>query len=201
MRPFEPPYALMSILRRSRGWFYRKTWGGSRNFHRQRRKGFERRGGAEEAGRTMEDWVAFLQLHGLVPPAQSVVVELAAGDGLIGSIGAWLEGQGTGVRCFLWDHRPFPIDDAVRQRPGARVAKSRLLDWRRADLPGKPWLVTSCCSRQTSRCWQAIRQGLIRPVWLVIWNPTERSVWWRRARRKGYRLRWVHHNREYYQSL
>jgi hypothetical protein len=35
----------------------------------------------------------------------------------------------------------------------------------------------------------------------VIWNPTERSVWWRRARREGYRLRWVHHNREYYQSL
>jgi hypothetical protein len=30
---------------------------------------------------------------------------------------------------------------------------------------------------------------------LVILNPTERSVWLRRARREGYRLRWVHHNR------
>jgi len=201
MRPFEPPCALMPMLRRLRGWFYRRAWGESRNSHRQRRKGFERRCGAEEAGRTMEDWVAFLRGHGLVVPAQAVLVELAAGDGLIGSIGAWLEGQGTGVRCFLWEHRPFPIDEACRQRPSARVTKGRLVDWRVAELPEKPWLVTSCCSRQTSRCWQSIRQGLIHPAWMVVWNPTERPVWWRRARREGYRLRWVHHNREYYQSL
>lgn len=201
MRPFEPPCVLMPILRRLRGWFYRKAWGGSRNSHRQRRKGFERRCGAEEAGRTMEDWMAFLQRHGLVVPPQAVLVELAVGDGLIGSLSTWLEMQGKGIRSFLWEHRRFSIHDTVRQRPAARVSKSRLLDWRRVELPEKPWLVTSCCSRQTSRCWQAIRQGLIRPAWLVIWNPTERPVWWRRARREGYRLRWVHHNREYYQSL
>jgi hypothetical protein len=201
MRPFDPPFALMLMIRRLRGWLYRRVWGGSRNSHRQRRKGFERRCGAEEQGRTMEHWVAFLRRHGLVPPDQAVLVELAAGDGLIGSIGVWLERQGTGVRCFLWEHRPLPIHDAVRQRSGARVTQGRLVDWRAAGLAVKPWLVTSGCSRQTAHCWQAIRQGLIRPHWLVIWNPTERPVWWRRARREGYRLRWVHHNREYYQSL
>jgi len=201
MRPFELPCVLMPILRRLRGWFYRKAWGGSRNSHRQRRKGFERRCGAEEAGRTMEDWMAFLQRHGLGVPPQAVLVELAIGDGLIGSLSTWLEMQGKGIRSFLWEHRRFSIHDTVRQRPAARVSKSRLLNWRRVELPEKPWLVTSFCSRQTSRCWQAIRQGLIRPAWLVIWNPTERPVWWRRARREGYRLRWVHHNREYYQSL
>jgi len=129
-------------------------------------------------------------------PAGPVLVELAAGDGLVGSPGVWLESEG--VRCFLWEHREIPRREAKRQRPAARVEAGRLLDWRKADLPAEPWLVSSACPRQSARVWQAIREKLIRPAWVVIGNPSGRPVWWLRARQAGYRLAWVYENREYF---
>lgn len=200
MIPLSQSLGAATALRRLRAWLYRRGFGVSRRAHQQRRKGFERRNGAEEMGRTQEDWMSFLSAHGVRPEAGAVMVELAAGDGLVGSLGSWLEDEGKGARCFLWEHRLIPFRDAVRLRPLARVMNGRLTNWERADLPGKPWMVSSSCSRQTSLLWKAIRRGSIRPPWLVIWNPTARSVWWRRARRAGYRLRWVHANREYYQG-
>jgi len=189
MRPFQPFSSLPSPLRRLRGWFYRKGWGGSRQAHQRRRKGFERRCGAEEQGYTMESWLRFIRGRGMTAAPGAVVVELAVGDGLVGSLGAWLEGQNPEVRCFAWEHRAI-----------AWVTEGRLTDWSLATLPARPWIVTSSCSRQTARVWQAVRSGEIHPAWVVVWNPTGRSAWWRRARRVGYRLCWVHANREYYQS-
>ena len=200
MRPFQILSSPRRWLRRLRGYFYRRSWGGSRQAHQRRRKGFERRCGAEEQGHTMESWLRFLRDRGMKPARGAVVLELAAGDGRVGSLGAWFEGQEEGVTCFLWEHRAIPLRDAVRQRPAARVTEGRLLDWSLATLPAKPWIVISTCSRQTARVWQAVRRGEIHPAWVVVWNPTGRSAWWRRARRAGYRLRWVHANREYYRS-
>jgi len=201
MRPFEPFSGVKPWLRRVRGWFYRRSCGSSRGTHRRRRSGFERKSGAEEAGHTLEAWVHFLVRHGLAAPPAAVVVELAAGDGLVGSLGAWLEKENAGIRCFLWEHRSIPLGEARRNRSAARVMEGRLLDWSLAELPSAPWLVTSFCGRQTSCLWRAIGQAALRPAWVVVWNPSGRPVWWRRARQSGYRLQWVHHNREYYRSL
>ena len=148
----------------------------------------------------MESWLRFLRGRGMTAAPGAVVVELAVGDGLVGSLGAWLEGQNPEVRCFAWEHRAIPLREASLQRPTARVTAGRLLDWNLGELPAKPWLVNSSCNQQTARVWRAVHQGQIHPAWVVVWNPTGRSVWWRRARRAGYRLRWVHANREYYQS-
>jgi len=198
MIPFLFRCDLSRILRGIRGWWYRQTPGLSRRAHGQRRKGFERPCGAENHAHTQQMWVEFLGQHGLIMDPGAVIVELAAGDGVTGSLGVWLEDRSHGARCFLWEHRPVACEESVRLRPAARVWAGRLTEWRRADLPDRPWLVSSGCSRQSAAIWRAIRQKVIRPGWLILWNPSGRPVWWRRARQVGYRLRWVHHHREYY---
>jgi hypothetical protein len=198
MTPFWKTFFWGGLLRKVRGWIYRHWPGSSREAHFRRRKGSERFRDAEKHAFTQESWVGYLRKHSILGEKNCVIVELAAGDGLVGSLGVWLEEKSRGVECYLWEHREIPFQEALRRRPTAGVRAGRLLDWGTTTFPNSPWLVTSRCARQSRQLWRAVGANIIQPKWVVIWNPSGRGVWWHRARQTGYQLYWMQQNYEYY---
>lgn len=187
-------------IRSWRAFWYRRLprWG--KNFHTKRLAGFERRWDLEGKGFTTEGFFEIFQkrlLRGLRPGR---FVELAAGDGLVGSLGLWLEAADPGWRVEAWEHRPVPERSIRRHRPQTVVHGGRLTGWPRQEAETNPAGITTRGVREAAGVCRAIRQGLIRPAFLGIWNPTRRSLWERRLRREGYRLEMVHHRMEFYRS-
>jgi hypothetical protein len=185
-------------LRLLRGWVYRRCPAVSRTWYRKKLAGYERRWGLEDRGFTKEGFFRVFQKRFLMGNKPGRVYELIAGDGLVGSLGVWLQGLGEGWSIEAWEHRPFPLRSVIKNRLQTKIHERRLINWsakeRKKDLVG----ITTRGSREASGVCREIRAGQIRPQWVGLWNPTMRSAWFHRMRSAGYQLELVYQRMEFY---
>jgi len=189
---------MSSGLRLLRGWLYRRYPPFFPEWHRKMLVGYERRWGLEDHGFTKEGFFRVFQEKFLRGNRSGRVYELGAGDGLVGSLGVWLEELGVGWSVEAWEHRPFPLSSIHKQRPKIQIHEGRLTRWsaneRKKDLIG----ITTRKAREASGVCREIRAGQIRPQWVGLWNPTMRPAWLHRMRRVGYQLELVYQKMEFY---
>jgi hypothetical protein len=164
----------------------------------KRLAGFERRWDLEGGGFIKDGFIGILQKRFLRGVSPGRMVELAVGDGLVGSLGLWLEGADPGWQVEVWESRAIPQAFIRRNRPHTRLHGGRLTTWSAVEARLSPVGITTRGTREAGGVCRAIRQGMIRPEFLGLWNPTRRSVWERRLRTEGYRLEMVYHRMEFY---
>jgi len=186
------------LIRSCRGWLYRRlpSWGAT--WHRKKLAGYERRWVLEEEGFTKEGFFRIFQQRVLTRCRPGSFYELMTGDGLVGSLGTWLERERGEWRVKAWEHRPAPIASLKRNRPTTEIHEERLTSWsandREKDLVG----ITTRGSREATGVCREIRTRQIRPQWVGLWNPTMRSTWFHRMRSGGYQLELVYQRMEFY---
>jgi hypothetical protein len=160
--------------------------------------GYERRWGLEDHGFTKEGFFRVFQKKFLRGNRSGRVYELVAGDGLVGSLGVWLEGLGEGWKVEAWEHRATPLASIRKNRPTTEIHEGRLTIWsakeRKKDLLG----ITTRRSREATHVCREIRTGQTRPEWVGLWNPTMRPAWFQRMRSAGYQLELVYQRMEFY---
>jgi len=193
--------AMKSVLRIVRGWLYRRYPAISRGWYRKKLAGYERRWGLEDHGFTKEGFFGVFRERFIVGNRPGRVYELVAGDGLVGSLGAWLEGLGDGWSVEAWEHRPSALLSLKKTRFEAEIHEGRLTRWsaneRKKDLIG----ITTRKAREGSGVCREIRAGQIRPQWVGLWNPTMRPTWFHRMRSAGYQLVLVYQRMEFYRKV
>lgn len=187
-----------SFLRLFRGWWYRRLGSFSGYDHRKRLTGYERRWNLETDGFTKQGFFGVLKKNILKDIPAGAVWELAAGDGMVGSLGLWLESEGESWKVLAWEHRPAVANTFAVHRPGTHLFRGRRTEWNPTGEASRPVVVTARDSREAADLWRDIRSGRIAP-WLVgIWNPSRRPLWHRRAKQCGYRLELVYERTEFY---
>lgn len=172
-----------NLLRSLRGWGYRTYPGWESGAHRRRLAGHGRRWDAEEEGRT---WEGFCRLvwHKLLDQWKGALIfELAAGDGLVGSLGRWLE-KNQGWKAECWETRAVPSAQLRRLRPMSSLHSGKI----EPAISEKPSVVVSRSSRTNTILWKAIRDGSWNPELVGLWNRSGRDLWFRRMSGLGYRL-------------
>ena len=191
---------MKSALRFLRGCFYRRYPAGSQGWYRKKLAGYERRWGLEDQGFTKEGFFEVFQKRVLRDVKVGRVYELVAGDGLVGSLGVWLEGLSGGWSVEAWEHRPHPLAALRKNRTGTQIHEGRLTNWSEKGSRPNPTGITSRGSVESTALCREIRNEAIRPGFVGIWNPTRRPVWMHRLRRAGYRLVLVYQRMEFYVS-
>lgn len=185
-------------IRLCRGWLYRRlpSWGTS--WHRKKLAGYERRWGLEQDGFTKEGFFRIFQRRVLSRCRPGSFYELMTGDGLVGSLGVWLEGLGQGWKVEAWEHRATSLASIRKNRPTTEIHAGRLTSWsaneRKKDLVG----ITTRGAREATGVCREIRTDQIRPQWVGLWNPTMRPAWFHRMRSAGYQLALVYQRMEFY---
>lgn len=192
--------ALKRLLRAFRGWLYRRLTSRSRSSHGKRLAGFERRWNLEGDGFTKEGFIRILRERFLLNTQKGLWLELRAGDGLVGSLGIWLESDSPEWRVEAWEDRADPLDQLRVFRPRTRVVDGRLTDWRLRMDEAIPDGITTRGIREASAVCRAVRRQTVRPRWIGIWNPSRRSVWARRLESCGYRLEVVYERMEFFRG-
>ena len=192
--------SMKPVLRIVRGWLYRRYPAVSRGWYRKKLAGYERRWGLEQEGFTKEGFFRVFHDRFLGRNRPGRIYELVAGDGLVGSLGVWLEGLGDGWSVEAWEHRPFPLFSLKKTRLETEIHEGRLIKWsakeRKKDLLG----ITTRGSREATGVCREIRTSQIRPEWVGLWNPTMRPTWFHRMRSAGYQLALVYQRMEFYVS-
>jgi hypothetical protein len=140
-----------------------------------------------------------MQKRILRPTDLQVCLEMASGDGLVGSYGNWLESR-FGWRCMAWESRPAAFAQLQHNRPATLCFPDSWTGPGAAGSSNRPGLITSRSLRQNSALCKAICTGQIRPSVVALWNPSERAVWWRRLAACRYRLVVVHERMEFYRT-
>ena len=190
--------AMKPFLRLFRGWLYRRYPALGSGWYRKKLAGYERRWGLEDQGFTKEGFLKVFHKRFLGGNKAGRLYELVAGDGLVGSLGVWLEGLGEGWSVEAWEHRPVPLFSLKKTRLEAEIHGGRLTKWsakeRKKDLVG----ITTRGSREATGVCREIRTGQIRPQWVGLWNPTSRPAWFHRMSRVGYQLVLVYQRMEFY---
>lgn len=189
---------LKKLLRSLRGWFYRSLPSRGRSWHTKRLAGLDRRWKLEGDGFTKEGFFQILH-HKFLQEAQGGLwLELRVGDGLVGSLGSWLESSGPGWQVEAWEDRKFPFERLRSNRPRSRVVGARLTDWAIRKESSIPDGIATRGVREASAVCRAVRQQNKSPRWIGIWNPSRRPVWAQRLQACGYRLELAWHNMEFY---
>ena len=188
-------------LRLFRGWLYRRYPAVSRGWYRKKLAGYERRWGLEDHGFTKEGFFRVFAEKFLRGQKSGCVYELVAGNGLVGSLGVWVEGLGEEWSVEAWEHRPAPFALLKKNRPTTKIHEGRLTMWsakeRKKDLVG----ITTRGSRESTGVCREICAGQIRPQWVGFWNPTMRLAWFHRMRSVGYQLVLVYQRMEFYREV
>lgn len=192
---------LYQALRDLRGIIYRRYPSSYPSWHLKKIAGYSRRWGLEQEGFTKEGFFGIFQRKMLSHFRPGAFYELAVGDGLVGSLGTWLEAQGEGWGVQAWEHRPYPLATLRKNRRGTRIHEGRLTAWTEKERRPNPTGITSRGSRESTALCRQIRNGWIRPGFVGIWNPTRRPVWIHRLGRAGYRLEIVYERMEFYRKV
>jgi len=182
-------------MRRLRGFLYRllPAWG-----FRKKIAGFERRWDLESEGFTKQGFFRIFRKQFRLDEKAGSLIELAVGDGLVGSLGLWLETEIPAWKVRAWEHREEVCRQFRRHRPKTEIHPGRITNWGRGGQDMAPDAITTRGMREASGVCRAIRSGILRPSWLGIWNPRRRAVWYRRLQPEGYRLELVWQNIEFY---
>lgn len=186
-------------LRFLRGWLYRQYPAVSRGWYRKKLAGYERRWGLEDQGFTKGGFLRIFTRRVLPHCRPGFFYELVTGDGLVGSMGVWLESKDR-WKVEAWEHRPHPLAALRKNRPGTEIHEGRLTTWTEKERKPNPTGITSRGSRESAALCREIRNGGIRPSFVGIWNPTRRPVWMHRLRRARYRLEMVYERVEFYRD-
>ena len=195
---FTPEKAVNQTLRSLRGWLYRQYPPVRGRAYGKKLAGFERRWGLEDLGFTKEGFFRLFRDELDLARASGGMLELNAGDGLVGSLGHWVEQLKVGWRVAAWEHRPQVLQQLRRNRPTTEIHEGRLTSWEGAERWSGVAAITSRGVREATGICRAIRRRMIRPQWLGIWNPSRRPVWFQRLRPENYRLELVWQNIEFY---
>ena len=189
-----------SWIRNFRGWLYRRlpSWGAA--LHRKRMSGYERRWGLEQEGFSKEGFFRIFRKRFLQEGEGGFFLELRAGDGLVGSLGVWLESLGGTWKVESWEDRHLPLRQLRAYRSQSKIMEGRLTHWISKDLVNDPDGITTRGAREASGVCRAIRKSQIRPRWIGIWNPSRRPVWLKRLGKSGYRLALIYERMEFYQA-
>jgi hypothetical protein len=185
------------VLRTLRGFLYRHLPGCRWD---KRLQGYERRWGLETGGFPKEGFIQACQDRLLGAEKPGWFMEIKPGDGIIGSLGYWLE-QGTGAwGIAAWEDRPFPAENFRQKRPTAVLFRSKF----GLPLPPKVFQrvvgITVRANREASAVCRAIRKGDLAPTVCGIWNPNRRDIWDKRMKLLGYRLELVYQRMEFYKK-
>ena len=159
--------------------------------------GYERRWQLEDKGFTKEGFFEIFRTRFSLDHEPGLLLELATGDGLVGSLGQWMEKGKCGWKVEAWEHRSSVARQFRRNRPHTLFREGRITDWEGGPKQ-QPDAITLRGVREAAGVCRAIRKKLIQPWWLGVWNPGRRPVWYRRLRREGYRLELAWQNVEFY---
>jgi hypothetical protein len=185
-------------MRNFRGFLYRWLPSVKRTTFRKKISGFERRWDLEESGFTKEGFFKILRDRFGLVRTPGLLLELAVGDGLVGSLGLWGENLKAGWKVAAWEHRPQVLRRLRKNRPTTEIHEGRLTSWEGDAKRSGVAAVTTRGVREAAGVCRAIRKRTIRPRWLGIWNPSRRPVWYQRLRPENYRLELVWQNIEFY---
>lgn len=188
------------LVRRIRAWIYRRFPVWSQALFLKRLAGYERRWGLETHGFTKQGFVEVFRRNLLAGLPGGLFFELQAGDGLVGSLGHWLEKENPAWRVEAWEHRCSPAASFSARRPQAALHLMRKTKWRAEDVKQFPVGITVRGSREASAICRALREGVIHPMWIGIWNPSRRLVWYARMQKAGFRLEMVYERMEFYRK-
>lgn len=186
------------MLRKLRGYLYRCFPASSRSVFRKKISGYERRWELETKGFAKDGFFEIFSKKILSQYPAGAMIELCAGDGVVGSLGLWLEKYARGWHVKAWEARPLVFEQLRKNRPQTTVYLGRLTDWAALGSSSRPCALTVRGTREAAAACRAVRLSLIQPVWLCIWNPSHRPVWYKRLNRQGYRLAMVWQNNEIY---
>lgn len=162
--------------------------------------GYERRWGLEKEGFTKEGFFKVFQRRVLSLCQPGGFYELATGDGLVGSLGKWLERGGGGWRVEAWEHRPSPLAALRKNRQLTIIHEGRLTIWSEEERKVGVEGITTRGAKEAAGVCREIRKGKIRPYFVGIWNPTRRPAWMHRLAREGYQLEIVYDRMEFYRD-
>jgi hypothetical protein len=177
-----------NLLRKSRGWLYRRLPAFIPGLHRLRVAGFNRRWDMENRGWTQEGFACLVWEKILRGRRRGRILECACGGGLIGSLGWWLE-KNAGWTADCEEHRKGALAQLQIARPMAKIHSSlAFLGEAGADKIGDFDLVTSRSCRDASRLFRMISRDAGAPMVVGIWNPSGRDHWSRRLAKLGYQL-------------
>ena len=188
------------LIRSCRGWLYRRLPLRSRAWYRKRLAGYERRWGLEKEGFTKEGFLRIFQRRVLSRCRPGLFYEMVTGDGLVGSLGVWLEGLGEEWTVEAWEHRPYPLAAFRKNRPRTEIHGGRLTSWSEKERKAGVVGITTRGAREASGVCREIRKRGIRPYFVGIWNPTMRPIWSKRMEGSGYNLALVYQRMEIYVS-
>lgn len=189
---------MSDFFRRLRGWMYRRYPSLHPYLHQKKMTGYARRWGLEKNGFTKQDFFAIYQRRILAGVQPGIFFELASGDGRVGSIGCWQERIGKKWKMMAWEHRPAVAASFARNCPLTPLHQGRLTHWTDCERKLDPVGIISRGARESSGVCREIQSGRIRPTVVGIWNPTRRPVWFRRLKKRGYRLEIVYERMEIY---
>ncbi len=187
-------------IRLVRGFLYRHLPGWGSPLFEKKRTGFERRWNIEKKGFTKEGFFEIFRKRFGLSDKGGQLVELRPGDGLVGSLGVWMENGAYGWKTRAWEHRDLVFQQFRRNRPNTKIHKGRVTNWQKNVSEHSPTAVTTRGAREASGVCRGIRNKLIRPAWLGIWNPSRRPIWFYRLNKQGYRLELVWQNIEFYRQ-
>jgi hypothetical protein len=185
-----------NLLRKSRGWLYRRLPAAFPGFHRLRVAGFNRRWDMENRGWTQEDFSKLCWENMLGGKSGGRALELSAGDGLVGSLGRWLESH-AGWEVEGWEGRALPRIQLGMFRPRMRLLSSHG-EWQKSWDSQAPDLVTSRTHLTNALLIRFLRGANRRPRWVGVWNRSGRGLWAARLGALGYRLELCQDRMEFY---
>lgn len=186
------------FVRSIRGWIYRRFPCWNDSLYKKKRAGYERRWNLEYEGFTKEGFFRIFWNRFCSKNQGGGLLELVAGDGLVGSLGVWLESTESDWQVQAWEHRPLVLRQLRWNRPRTDIREGRLTKWPAVEVGMLYAAITTRGAREASGVCRGIRRGVLRPPWIGIWNPRCCAVWCQRLRREGYWLEMVWHQIEFY---
>lgn len=186
------------LVRSMRGWFYRRLPAWNRGLFQKKIAGYERRWSLETHGFTKQGFMEVFRRKMLVGLPGGLFFELQAGDGLVGSLGHWLEKENPAWRVEAWEHRRIPAGVFSARRPQSVLHPVRKTKWIAGELNEFPAGITIRGSREASAVCRGLREGTLRPRWVGIWNPRRHPIWFYRMKKAGFRLELVYERMEFY---
>jgi hypothetical protein len=188
------------LTRGMRAWLYRRLPVWNQGFFLKKLAGYERRWGLETRGFTKAGFVDLFFEKVIADEPAGLFYELQAGDGLVGSLGLWLEKQNPPWRVEAWEHRKNPAEALSIQRPNTLLHKARKTRGLVEEGKKSPAAITIRGSREAAAACRALREGIFRPCWIGIWNPRRHPVWFFRMKKAGFRLELVYERTEFYRD-
>lgn len=179
---------MKDLLRQIRGWGYRRIPLFLPGSHRLRVIGFGRRWDCEKKGWTQEGFARLVWEKLLEKKSHGRILECSCGDGLVGCLGWWLEGNAD-WHADCQENRALPLAQLHKNRTQAGIHSKLGFLQPTTEAGLFPYEMVLCRSSiAAAYLCKLIGKVATRPVIFAIWNRSGRDIWSRRLEKLGYRL-------------